>query len=146
MLSLLRVQEQERFPSWDCLLVLDPLQLKKIFGIRFKMSAPWRPIGLTTKDFLNLFFNLNSFVFHWRLIALQYSAGFYHISTWSSQRYMYISSLHHFFFLSDLLFLESAQMISSIRLPKSDPWIFLLKFIFLLPLLCIELKFLKVGS
>ena len=93
MLSVLRFQEQERFPSWDCLLVLVPLQLKKIFGIKFKMSAPWRPIWADNQrllESLSLFFFLNfkfiyfHFVFLFLLfillwlffLTLQYCIGF----------------------------------------------------------------------
>ena len=40
-----------------------------------------------------LFFNLNLFIFTWKIIALQYCVGFCHISTWIGQRYMYVFSL-----------------------------------------------------
>ena len=39
------------------------------------------------------------FIFSWRVIALQFCVGFYHISTWVSHRYMHIRPLlnlpHH---------------------------------------------------
>ena len=39
------------------------------------------------------FFNLNLFIFNWKIIALQYCVGFCHISTRTGQRYMYVFSL-----------------------------------------------------
>ena len=32
-------------------------------------------------------------IFNWRIIALEYCAGFYHTSTWISHRYTYVPSL-----------------------------------------------------
>jgi len=34
--------------------------------------------------------NLLNFIFNWRLIALQYYVGFYHVTTWISHKYTYI--------------------------------------------------------
>ena len=35
----------------------------------------------------------NVFIFHWRIIALQYCGGFYHTLTWICIRYIYVPSL-----------------------------------------------------
>ena len=52
--------------------------------------------GMTgTLQVLNvkLFFFFNLFTFNWRISALQYCVGFWHVSTWISHGYTHIPSL-----------------------------------------------------
>ena len=70
---------------------------------------------------------INVFIFRWRIIALQYSVGFCHTSTWISQRYTHVPSLLYLPSASHPSRLSQNTGLSSLCHTENSHWLFILQ-------------------